>query len=129
MRGKVLPPSNIPVPYLRCGACRLVFSEAFDDWSNADFEAHIYNANYRDVDPDFETVRPDGDAKTIVSGFQAAAATLRVLDYGGGNGRLAHNLREAGSPTSRPTIPSTPTTERGRRASSTSSPASRPWST
>lgn len=96
VRGKVLPLQGAPVYYRRCEACGLVFTEAFDDWSQADFETHIYNSAYGEVDPDYEIIRPDHNAKLVGDGFAKAASTLSVLDYGGGNGRLALKLREAG---------------------------------
>jgi SAM-dependent methyltransferase len=98
VRGKVLPATGVAVPYRRCARCGLIFTDAFDDWSFADFETHIYNAAYVDIDPDFAAVRPDANAGPVARTFEAAAPGLRVLDYGGGNGRLAENLRAAGFP-------------------------------
>lgn len=97
-RGRFLPLSGLAVYYRRCEACGLLFTDAFDDWPPADFETHIYNDSYAQVDPDFETARPDNGAKLIANTFKAQATDLRVLDYGGGNGRFAEQLRAAGFP-------------------------------
>lgn len=96
VRGKVLPPSGIAVAYRRCDTCGLVYTEAFDDWPAVDFETHIYNAGYAEVDPDYEAARPDVNASLIANSFLDVAASLNVLDYGGGNGRFARSMGRAG---------------------------------
>jgi hypothetical protein len=97
-RGRFLPLAGLAVYYRRCEACGLLYTDAFDDWPAEDFETHIYNDAYAQVDPDFETSRPDNGARLIANTFQAQAANLRVLDYGGGAGRFAEQLRSAGFP-------------------------------
>src|SRR5438067_794726 len=37
---------GVPIYYRRCGACGLIFTDAFDGWSDADFLTHIYNEGY-----------------------------------------------------------------------------------
>lgn len=96
VRGKFLPVSGIAVYYRRCEPCGLVYSEAFDDWAPEDFEAHIYNGAYAEVDPDYEAARPRNNAAVIANTFEASAASLKVIDYGGGNGVLAQQLRATG---------------------------------
>jgi SAM-dependent methyltransferase len=98
IRGKFLPVAGIPVPYRRCTACGLVYTEAFDDWSHADFERHIYNAGYSEVAADYEEVRPTNMAAFITRLFAEARHGLDILDYGGGNGVLAARLKTAGFP-------------------------------
>jgi hypothetical protein len=95
-RGKFLPLSGAAVYYRRCGQCALVFTDAFDDWSNADFEAHIYNGDYLAVDPDYVETRPTNTSAFVARTFAAAADSLEVLDYGGGNGVMAERLRSQG---------------------------------
>jgi SAM-dependent methyltransferase len=95
-RGRFLPLSGIAVYYRRCEACGLVYSEAFDDWAPEDFETHIYNASYAEVDGDYEAIRPANTARMVVNAFGASAADLAVLDYGGGNGAFGRALVEAG---------------------------------
>ena len=107
-RGKFLPATGIEVGYRRCARCGLIFTDAFDDWSFADFEAHIYNDGYAEADPDYAQVRPDANAGPIAKTFEAAAPGLTVLDYGGGNGRFAERLRAAGFPLTRTYDPFNP---------------------
>jgi SAM-dependent methyltransferase len=95
-RGKFLPLSGAAVYYRRCGGCGLLFSDAFDDWQDEDFAAHIYNDGYAAVDPDFEASRPVNNAGLVARTFRDFSAGLDVLDYGGGNGRLAAELVRAG---------------------------------
>ena len=96
IRGLRLPPTGVEVAYLRCSACGLLFTTAFDDWSQADFQARIYNEGYAAVDPEFEEKRPLDNAGFVSQWFGAFGKTLSVLDYGAGNGRLAEALRAAG---------------------------------
>lgn len=96
IRGRFLPLSGVPVYYRRCETCGLIFTDAFDDWGQAEFEAHIYNDRYIDVDPDYLDRRPVNMANMIEGMFRASADKLRILDYGGGNGRFAEMLRSLG---------------------------------
>jgi SAM-dependent methyltransferase len=95
-RGFFLPPSGIPVPYFRCGGCGFLFTPFFDHWSGEEFQAHIYNESYAQVDPDYAAVRPESWGRQIAENFAAFLPRLSVLDYGGGTGRLAATLRERG---------------------------------
>lgn len=95
-RGTVLPPCGVAVYYRRCATCGLLFTDAFDDWSAEDFAAHIYNDQYGHVDWDFEEVRPRGNAGLISRSFPDAKDVLDILDYGGGNGRFAQEMRRLG---------------------------------
>ncbi|MFC3078970.1 class I SAM-dependent methyltransferase [Phenylobacterium terrae] len=101
VRGQTLPPSGLAIAYRRCGACGLLFTDAFDDWSDEDFAAHIYNAAYGEVDPDFEVKRPVSNVAAVAPVFQAVREELEILDYGGGNGRFAEEMRGAGYPLTR----------------------------
>lgn len=96
LRGRFLPLAGVPVYYRRCAGCGLLFSDAFDDWTDAEFSTHVYNDGYAAVDPDFEAKRPVGNAGLIARTFKDFAGALDVLDYGGGNGRLATELGRAG---------------------------------
>jgi SAM-dependent methyltransferase len=95
-QGRRLSLSGIPIYYRRCTTCRFVFTDAFDTWSEQAFLEYIYNENYVVVDPDFVEVRPSLNAKAIGLAFAASRSTIRILDYGGGNGRMAELLREQG---------------------------------
>jgi len=94
--GKHLPLLGVPVYYRRCSRCGLVFADTMLRWSDEDFARHIYNADYPVVDPDYAEVRPVGNAGWLIRLLGAAAREMTVIDYGGGNGRLAAELRGAG---------------------------------
>ncbi len=72
-RGKKLPLSGAPIYYRRCGACKFIFTEAFDRWSPQDFHEHIYNDKYVEVDPDYTGARPRFNAERIIQIFPTGA--------------------------------------------------------
>ncbi len=95
-KGKqVLPLCGLPVYYYRCAVCGVIFTTAFDGFAPDDFANHIYNAGYATVDPDYADARPAQKGE-IAAGLFAGSKSIRVLDYGGGNGRLAEVMRAAG---------------------------------
>lgn len=92
------PPPGPDEPLLqhqRCPNCGLIFTSALDHWSHADFQAHIYNASYVEFDPDYVTVRPNNFAN-LFRRFAPARGEIRMLDYGGGAGLMAEELRRSG---------------------------------
>jgi len=95
-KGLRLPRAGVPVQYRRCTDCGLMFTDTFDDWTQADFEAHVYNAAYAAVDPDYVEKRPRAMAGAVIGAVGASRDELDILDYGGGNGRFAELMREAG---------------------------------
>jgi 2-polyprenyl-6-hydroxyphenyl methylase/3-demethylubiquinone-9 3-methyltransferase len=95
-RGVVLPRIGAPVHYHRCVSCGFLFTVAMDAWSHADFARRIYDAEYVTVDPDYVELRPRVNAELLERTFGADRASVRVLDYGGGNGGLARHLRARG---------------------------------
>jgi tetratricopeptide (TPR) repeat protein len=93
---KQLPLAGLPVYYRRCAACGFLFTDAFDDWNDAQFKTHIYNDGYLALDPDYVSKRPSINADMVERLFGAYKAHIRVLDYGGGNDVLCTALRRAG---------------------------------
>ncbi len=93
---RVFEPSGVDIPYHRCTGCGFAFTIAFDEFTPELFRQHIYNEAYPLVDPDFADARPTSNADVLHRTFGHAATSLRVLDYGGGNGLLAQRLRERG---------------------------------
>jgi hypothetical protein len=91
-RGTRLPISGSPVYYRRCSTCFFLFTDFFDKWSKQDFLDRIYNSDYVVVDPDYMSVRPLGNAQFISGLFGPQRSAVSLLDYGGGNGRLAASL-------------------------------------
>jgi hypothetical protein len=98
LRGFRLPPAGVPIDYRRCASCGFLFTDAFDDWSEAQFSEHIYNDDYAAVDPDYRLARPRNNADLVNRLWGQYKEQLRVLDYGGGNGVLCDALRAAGYP-------------------------------
>jgi hypothetical protein len=96
LHGLKLPCLEIPVHYHRCTGCGFLFTECFDDWTEAEFKQFIYNDDYIKVDPDYLDTRPAGNATEMISLFGQDRSRIRILDYGGGNGLLARRLRGAG---------------------------------
>jgi 2-polyprenyl-6-hydroxyphenyl methylase/3-demethylubiquinone-9 3-methyltransferase len=94
-RRDVLDLSGIPIYYHRCPVCQFIFTTAFDQFTHDDFRRFVYNEEYLLVDPDYLDVRPRSTA-AFLSGLFSPAKPDRVLDYGGGNGKLAELLRQAG---------------------------------
>jgi SAM-dependent methyltransferase len=87
--------TGIPVYYLRCQKCGFIYTEHCDGWSAEDFRRHIYNDEYRLVDGEYETVRPNMLANLFEELF-AAARNSRILDYGSGSGAFENVLRPRG---------------------------------
>jgi hypothetical protein len=95
--GGVSPPlSGVPIYYRRCAACGFIFTDAFDDWSEDQFKTHIYNDDYITFDPDYQTERPSQNAGVVAQLWGAHKASIRVLDFGGGNDVLCSALRATG---------------------------------
>lgn len=90
-----LSPCGIPVYYHRCGRCGFIFTTAFDHFTPDDFRRLIYNEQYALADPDYRDIRPARSAEFVARTFPLAKGK-RVLDYGGGNGRMADLLRADG---------------------------------
>jgi Methyltransferase domain len=96
-RKNALEISGVPIYYHRCPVCQFIFTTALDDFTKEDFERYVYNDQYPLIDPDYQEVRPRGNA-TLVGRLFSEAKPARILDYGGGNGTLAELLRDAGFP-------------------------------
>jgi len=111
-RGRFLPLSGVAIYYRRCSACGFLFTDCFDDWTEADFKKYIYNDGYLEVDPDYAETRPAFCARTVAQLFDKDKARLRVLDYGGGNGMVARLLQSAGFLTAETYDPFTPEYDR-----------------
>ena len=95
--GKHLPLSGIAVYYYKCSHCGFIFTRDLDQGTDAEFKEHIYNDDYIKVDPDYDIVRPQINAKMIIDAFGLHCSRLNILDYGGGNGKLAGLLSQGGA--------------------------------
>ena len=105
-------PSGIAVQHYRCRGCGFMWAPLFDDWTQEDFQRHIYNDDYGLVDGEYAGPRPKRTAEHMarwLEGFENA----RILDYGSGTGLFTQHMQEAGfkqvsgfDPFSQPTRPS-----------------------
>ena len=68
--GQVFPVKGVPIYYHKCRSCGFIFTTAFDDWPLSAFRTHIYNDQYIQVDPDYKALRPNYNAKFIISAFK-----------------------------------------------------------
>ena len=94
-RSLYLPLSGVPIYYHECTKCHLVFTTAMDSWTPQDFALHIYNDQYKAVDPDYMDARPRSLAD-VVGKFAHDINAKRVLDYGGGSGLTSRLLKDRG---------------------------------
>jgi hypothetical protein len=96
MRQHFLPLAGWPIYYHRCPACAFVLAPEFRQWTDADFQQHIYNERYIEIDPDYVSKRPAGNATFLQQLFGSARQHIRHLDYGGGAGTLSEALGKQG---------------------------------
>ncbi|MCC8393252.1 class I SAM-dependent methyltransferase [Paraburkholderia sp. MMS20-SJTR3] len=94
-KGRSLPLAGVPVYYHRCDCCGLVFTVALDKWSKHDYMENIYNDDYVCVDPDYVSVRPEENSE-VTKRFCRENRSLKILDYGGGNGHCSRRLEAQG---------------------------------
>jgi len=87
--------SGVIVPYVRCSECNFIFTTFFDDWTPDDFRQHIYNEDYVKVDGEYLNVRPARTAEQVGIQLQPLK-DLRFLDFGGGAGVFAEQMRKMG---------------------------------
>ena len=94
--GLVLPLSGIAIFYYKCSGCNFIFTTQFDNSSQKELKQYVYNEEYIKVDPDYSIIRPDATANLVNITFGEFKENLRILDYGGGNGRVERNLKAIG---------------------------------
>jgi hypothetical protein len=94
--GPVFSAASISVPYYRCRKCEFVFTPYFDAWSNQQMAEGIYNCDYILADPEFSETRPKFIAGAMDQFLAPMKSALTILDYGGGAGRFAAELKTHG---------------------------------
>ncbi|MFB0824473.1 class I SAM-dependent methyltransferase [Chromobacterium violaceum] len=87
---------GVLVPYMKCINCGFIFTNLFDYWEPSNFIKHIYNEEYRLADPPFILERPLHNAEIIHEIFNYTPHLRTIIDIGGGDGQLAHFLRDHG---------------------------------
>lgn len=96
LNGKFLPLSGMPIYYARCDSCGFTFSPTMYSWSIDEFSQFVYNEGYVEIDPDYVTFRPNGNASMLTSLVKSVPPGFRHLDYGGGEGLLSEMMRDQG---------------------------------
>ena len=91
--------SGVAVHYYRCLDCGLVFTPFFDRFTHEMWRAHIYNADYKRIDPEYAGDRPIRSARVIACAARPIwSPGDRGCDFGGGNGMTADLLTRSGYP-------------------------------
>jgi len=92
-KSPVFAKSGIDIPYYRCSSCGFVFTPYFDGWSRQAFAERIYNSDYILADPDFAATRPKYIAEQLDNLLGSVPTDIKILDYGGGEGKLIEELK------------------------------------
>ena len=95
-RGKFLPLSGKPIYYEHCRICGFTHAPEFSNWTDQEFLDNIYNEQYIEVDPDYQSIRPTHNFDNIKNMFSNHKTEIKHLDYGGGNGELSRLLSADG---------------------------------
>ncbi len=80
------------IDLFECTVCGFAWMPALHAWDDARLRAEIYNGDYAICDPHFEEIRP----QKLAPWLAPHCAGRSLLDYGGGEGRLAELLRGLG---------------------------------
>jgi 2-polyprenyl-6-hydroxyphenyl methylase/3-demethylubiquinone-9 3-methyltransferase len=92
-KSPVFARTGIDIPYYRCSSCGFVFTPYFDGWTKETFAQRIYNSEYILADPGFAAERPKYMAEQLSALLAPVPSDIRILDYGGGEGRLIQELK------------------------------------
>ncbi|KLV72159.1 class I SAM-dependent methyltransferase [Citrobacter sp. MGH110] len=90
------PLSGHAIYYYKCKNCGLIYTHAFDTWSDDDYSQHIYNAEYTKHDPNFISKRSTHNFNLLHNAFKNLKS-FRMIDFGCGDGQLVKLLREYGT--------------------------------
>ena len=91
--GKRLYPRNLGLfDLLECQACGFAYFEDAHRWNEKQFRAAIYNEEYHLCDPPFREERP----QKLAVWLGPLLGRRSLIDFGGGEGRLAELLVERG---------------------------------
>ena len=63
--GNFLPLSGIPIYYYLCAQCNFCFAPEMYKWALDEFSQKVYNPGYAEIDPHYETIRPQVNADNI----------------------------------------------------------------
>ena len=90
-----LPLIGHAVYYHTCNHCGFIFTNEFDKWTIDDFVEHIYNDEYKLVDPDYVSKRPLEQIEWFLP-LLDNDKSITVLDYGAGTGIFNKGLSALG---------------------------------
>ena len=94
--GLYLPKSGRAVYYAQCQQCAFLFAPEFLNWTDQEFKREIYNNEYKLIDPEIDTIRPEKNLRLLSQLFGDQKHQIRHLDYGGGEGTLSTLLKRQG---------------------------------
>lgn len=89
------PLSGYAIYYHKCNSCDLIFTNAFDDWSDGDYQQYIYNDEYIKYDPNFNESRSKKNAQLLLTNIKGLSG-FKMLDFGCGDGQLVNKLKAKG---------------------------------
>lgn len=92
---QLFSPSGHKIDYHYCISCGFVFAPEMCAWEPQTFKRMIYNDDYAKADPEYVSIRPQGNAR-LLSELFPIPDKIRHLDYGGGNGELSRQLAAKG---------------------------------
>ena len=95
-KAPTLPASGNIINYFQCNACKFIFTPHFDAWSPDQFRTEIYNSDYILADPEFNGDRAIKNAQMLDRLLCRDSEHMTLLDFGGGNGAMATQLRSLG---------------------------------
>lgn len=88
---------GVMIKYWKCTECKVIITNFFDDWGVEQYKEKIYNEDYLKIDTPFKFERPFENSKFIEAIFKYNEKnSLKILDFGGGNGGLYKNLKNSG---------------------------------
>ncbi|WP_207477236.1 class I SAM-dependent methyltransferase [Arenibaculum pallidiluteum] len=89
---RTYPLSGSLVHFVECSECGFAWIPELHLWTHKQFRDAIYNEDYILCDPHFAEIRP----RKLAAWLATFARGMRVLDYGGGEGATARELRRFG---------------------------------
>lgn len=94
-RKEIFPVSGIPIYFFKCSSCGLIYTRAFDGFSDRDFKDIVYNQEWETHFLGDPKLRGQQMA-ALFSLLFPAKKSISGLDYGGGSGHLCVALKEIG---------------------------------
>ena len=87
--------AGVHVDYRRCQDCGFLFTDFFDDWTQDEFAAYVYNTDYPRIDSEYADIRPSNIAAMLAERL-GAWREIDMLDYGSGSGAFSEHMARHG---------------------------------